>query len=73
MQRELLSDVSTAIMDAFDAVDLPEPFAGFFDSMRPFVEGVTEAIFADPETEQKQISTRGITRRSPLSNARGSG
>jgi ElaB/YqjD/DUF883 family membrane-anchored ribosome-binding protein len=58
MQRELLSDVSKAIMDAFDAIDLPEPFAGFFASMRPFVESVTAAIFADPETELKQISTR---------------
>jgi ElaB/YqjD/DUF883 family membrane-anchored ribosome-binding protein len=58
MQRELLSNVRTAIMDAFDAIDLPEPFAGFFTGMRPFVEGVTETIFGDPDTELKQISTR---------------
>lgn len=58
MQRELLSNVRTAIMDAFDAVDLPEPFAGFYTGMRPFVESVTEAIFGDPDTELKQISTR---------------
>jgi ElaB/YqjD/DUF883 family membrane-anchored ribosome-binding protein len=45
-------------MDALDAVDLPEPFAGFFTGMRPFMEGVTEAIFGDPDTELKQISTR---------------
>jgi hypothetical protein len=57
-QRELLSNVRTAIMDAIDAVDLPEPFAGFFTGMRPFMEGVTEAIFGDPDTELKQISTR---------------
>jgi hypothetical protein len=57
-QRELLSNVRTAIMDALDAVDLPEPFAGFFEGMRPFLESVTDAIFADPDTELKQISTR---------------
>ncbi|HEX2739348.1 MAG TPA: hypothetical protein VHM69_02785 [Rubrobacter sp.] len=58
MQRELLSNVRTAIMDAFDAIDLPEPFAGFYTGMRPFVEDVTEAIFGDPDTALKQISTR---------------
>ncbi len=58
MQRELLSNVRTAIMEALDAVDLPEPFAGFFTGMRPFLDGVTDAIFGDPDTELKQISTR---------------
>lgn len=58
MQRELLSNVRAAIVDALEAIDLPEPFAGFFAGMRPFLEGVTEAIFGDPDTELKQISTR---------------
>jgi ElaB/YqjD/DUF883 family membrane-anchored ribosome-binding protein len=58
MQRELLSNVRTAIMDALDAVDLPEPFSGFFTSMRPFLDGVTDAIFGDPDTALKQISTQ---------------
>ena len=57
-QRELLSNIRAAIMDALDAIDLPEPFASFFTGMRPFMEGVTEAIFGDPDTELKQISTR---------------
>jgi ElaB/YqjD/DUF883 family membrane-anchored ribosome-binding protein len=58
MQRELLSNVRMAIMEALDAVELPEPFAGFFTGMRPFLDGVTDAIFGDPDTELKQISTR---------------
>ncbi len=58
MQRELLSNVRTAIMEALDAIDLPEPFAGFFTGMRPFLDGVTDATFGDPDTELKQISTR---------------
>jgi len=57
-QRELLSNVRAAITDALDEVDLPEPFADFFAGMRPVLEGVTDAIFGDPDTELKRIGTQ---------------
>src|SRR3712207_7023904 len=59
----------TAIIDALDAIDLPEPVAGFFEGMRPFLDGVTDAIFGDPDTELKQISTRVKDRKSTRLNS----
>ncbi len=47
-QRELLGKARDAVLNGFDALDLPEPLKGFTAEMRPIVELMTEALFGDP-------------------------
>lgn len=55
-QRALLSGARSALLDAVDAVHLPEPFASFLGAMRPFVEQIGDVIFASPDSELKRLS-----------------
>ena len=54
-QKDLLEKVRDAIVEALDDLDLPEPLRGFFDGMRPTLEGVTDAMFGDPDGEMRRI------------------
>jgi hypothetical protein len=54
-QRQLLGKARDAVLNGFDALDLPEPLKGFTAEMRPIVELMTDAIFGDPDTQLKQI------------------
>ncbi len=54
-QRELLGKARDAVLNGFDALDLPEPLKGFTAEMRPIVELMTDALFGDPDTQLKQI------------------
>ena len=54
-ERELLGKARDAVLNGFDALDLPEPLKGFTGEMRPIVELMTEALFGDPDTQLKQI------------------
>lgn len=56
-QRELLGKARDAVLNGFDALDLPEPLKGFTAEMRPIVELMTDALFGDPDTQLKQIGT----------------
>ena len=55
-ERELLGKARDAVLNGFDALDLPEPLKGFTAEMRPIVELMTEALFGDPDTQLKEIS-----------------
>ena len=54
-ERELLGKARDAVLNGFDALDLPEPLKGFTAEMRPIVELMTDALFGDPDTQLKQI------------------
>ena len=55
-QKELFHNIQTTILNALDNLNLPEPLSSFFEQLRPVLEGMTEAIFGDPDTELKKIS-----------------
>jgi hypothetical protein len=63
-ERELLGKARDAILNGFDALDLPEPLKGFTTEMRPIVELMTDAIFGDPDIQLKEVgvSIRGQVR-----------
>jgi hypothetical protein len=54
-QRELLGKARDAILNGFDALNLPAPLDGFLAQMRPIIELATDALFGDPDTQLKQI------------------
>ena len=54
-QRELLGKARDAVLNGFDALDLPEPLKGFTAEMRPIVGLMTDALFGDPDTQLKGI------------------
>jgi hypothetical protein len=55
-RRELLSDVRAALLNAIDGIDLPPPLNGFVDTLRPFVEAMSDALFTSPEERLPQIA-----------------
>jgi hypothetical protein len=55
-QRQLFADARQAILGGLDALDLPEPLRGFLQQLRPFVEGLTDALFGDPSGELTRLS-----------------
>lgn len=56
-RRQLFTDVRTAILDALSGVHLPVPLDGFFGGIRTVIEGMTDAIFGDPDVELRRIGT----------------
>ena len=60
-QKELFAGIRSTILGSLDGLDLPEPLATFFAELRPLLEGITDAIFGNPDEELK---TLGITLRS---------
>lgn len=54
-QQQLFADIRSAILAALDAVALPEPLASFYGQLRPVIEAMTGALFADPDSELKRI------------------
>jgi hypothetical protein len=48
LQREWFAQARTAILDALDGLNLPEPLKSFFDGLRPVLEALTDALFGDP-------------------------
>lgn len=57
-QREWFQFCRNEITDALDTIGLPEPLQGFYAGMLPMIEEVTDAIFGDPDTELRRISTQ---------------
>ena len=55
-QRDLFSDIRTAILTALDDLGLPEPLNSFLGELQPVLALLTEAIFGDPETELPRLS-----------------
>jgi len=48
-RRALLNEARERLLDAFAALDLPQPLAGLFDAIRPLLERATGALFDDGE------------------------
>lgn len=55
-QKQLFADARTAIFNALQGLNLPEPLDEFWEGIRAILEGFTDAIFGDPETSLKQFS-----------------
>jgi hypothetical protein len=55
LQRQLFEDVRTTLINALDALSLPEPLGSFFTQIRPVLELITEALFGDPNIELSQL------------------
>jgi methyl-accepting chemotaxis protein len=69
-RRQLLADVRSALLDGLTGLDLPEPLKGLLDGLRPFLEGVTDALFSGGiATEVPRLSTElqaGFDLQAPL-------
>ena len=61
-QRALFNEARTTLINSFTNLSLPSPLDTFFAEIQPLIELVTDALFADPNTELRQINTEFRTR-----------
>lgn len=55
-QKALFADVRSRILGALDGLSLPEPLAGFYGALKPALEAMTDAVFANPDEEIRRVS-----------------
>ena len=64
-EKALLGDVRQAIVQGLEAVQLPPPLDGFYAQVRPVLQGMTEALLADPSVELRRLGLDLSTRFKP--------
>lgn len=64
-EKALFAEVRGAILAGLDALALPAPLDTLFAAVRPVLEGLTEALFADPAAELTRVGLDLSTRFKP--------
>lgn len=55
-QRQLFAEVRSTLHSALDDLTLPEPLNHFWDGVRGVLDGLTDALFGDPDGELTRVS-----------------
>src|SRR6266536_593860 len=55
-RRDLLAQARSALLDGLAGLDLPAPLKGLLDELRPFLDGMTAALFGEPGSEVRKLS-----------------
>lgn len=64
-EKALLADVRQALVAGLDGLHLPAPLDGFYALVKPVLQGMTEALLADPAVEFQRIGLDLATRLKP--------
>jgi len=64
-EKALLTEVRQSIIAGLEALQLPPPLDAFYAQVRPVLEGLTEALLADPSVELRRIGLDLSTRFKP--------
>ena len=64
-EKALLADVRQALVAGLEALKLPPPLDAFYALVKPVLEGMTEALLADPSVELRRIGLDLSTRFKP--------
>lgn len=64
-EKALLAEVRQAIVAGLEALQLPPPLDAFYAQVKPVLEGLTEALLADPSVELRRMGLDLSTRFKP--------
>lgn len=64
-EKALLADVRQALVAGLDSLQLPAPLDSFYALVKPVLQGMTEALLADPAVEFRRIGLDLSTRLKP--------
>lgn len=64
-EKALLADVRQAIIAGLESLHLPAPLDSFYALIKPVLEGLTEALLADPSVELRRVGLDLSTRFKP--------